>query len=206
MKQTGYFITFEGLDGCGKSTQAKLLADALEREGFKVLRTREPGGSLFSEHLRKIILDPNHRVSPITELLLYEASRASHTDEVIRPALEKNFVVICERYSDATIAYQGFGRGLPLKKIKFIDRFATGGLKPHLTIFLEIPVERSLARIRRKKDRLEMENKSFYMRVLQGYRKIRKQQKKRFVVVKGTGNIKKIHERVLSAVKKCLKI
>ncbi|MCD6413876.1 MAG: dTMP kinase [Elusimicrobia bacterium] len=204
-KGKGMFITFEGSDGCGKSTQAKLLENALKKRGFKVVRTREPGGSLFSEFLRKIILDPKQKVDPLAELLLYEASRASHTAEIILPALKKGFVVICERYSDASLAYQGYGRGIPIGKIKYIDRFATRGLKPDLTIFLKLPFGKSLDRIKRKKDRLELEKQSFHRRVASGYARICRENRGRVCVVKADSSPSKMHKKILRIVEKCLK-
>ncbi|MFH1958336.1 MAG: dTMP kinase [bacterium] len=201
----GLFITFEGSDGCGKSTQAKLLLAALRKRGYDIVRTREPGGSLFSEHLRKIILNPKHRVNPVAELFLYEASRAGHTAEVIVPALEKNSIVICERYSDATVAYQGYGRGLNMKDLMFADRVATGGRKPDVTIFMKLPAGKSLGRIKRKKDRLELEKDSFHRRVEEGYRKICSENRGRIHVVKADGSVGEVHKRILGIIEKCLK-
>lgn len=201
----GLFITFEGSDGCGKSTQAKLLLVALRKKGYNIIRTREPGGSLFSEHLRKIILSPKHKVNPISELLLYEASRASHTADVIVPALKKNYIVICERYSDATVAYQGFGRGLSMSDIKFVDKVATGGLKPDITIFLHLPFKKSIERIKGKKDRLELEKNSFHRRVARGYRKICAKNRGRIHVVRAEGSVSRVHKRILCIIEKCLK-
>jgi dTMP kinase len=201
----GVFITFEGGDGCGKSTQAGLLAESLRKKGYKIIRTREPGGSLFSEHLRELLLAPEHKVFPLAELMLYEASRAGHTAEVIRPALEKGKVVICERYSDATVAYQGYGRGLNMKDLRLIDRVATGGLKPDVTLYMKFPPGRSLGRIKRKKDRLELEKASFHRRVEEGYKRICRRNKKRVKVVDASGTQKEVHERILRIVEKCLK-
>ncbi|PKM99647.1 MAG: dTMP kinase [Elusimicrobia bacterium HGW-Elusimicrobia-2] len=201
----GVFITFEGGDGCGKSTQAGLLASALKNKGYKVVRTREPGGSLFCEHLRKLLLDPEHKVFPLAELMLYEASRAGHTAEVIRPALDKGHIVICERYSDATIAYQGYGRGLNMKDLRLIDKVATGGLKPDVTIYMKLPSGSSLGRIKRKKDRLELEKASFHKRVNEGYKHICASNKKRVKVVDAAGSQKQVHDRILRIAEKCLK-
>ncbi|MEA2082365.1 MAG: dTMP kinase [Elusimicrobiota bacterium] len=201
----GLFITFEGGDGCGKSTQAGLLAEALMKAGHEIVRTREPGGSLFCEHLRKLLLDPAHKVVPLAELMLYEASRAGHTAETIKPALDKGWIVICERYSDATIAYQGYGRGLNMKNLRFIDNVATGGLKPDVTIYMKFPPGKSLGRIKRKKDRLELEEASFHKRVEDGYRRICARNKKRVKVVDAAGSQKQVHMRILRIVNKCLK-
>ena len=201
----GVFVTFEGGDGCGKSTQAGLLAKKLKQLGYSVVRTREPGGSLFSEHLRVLLLNPKHKVTPMAELFLYEASRAGHTAEIIEPALKAGKVVICERYSDATIAYQGSGRGIDMKDLKYVDRVATGGLKPDVTIYMKMPAGKSLGRIKRKKDRLEMENTAFHRRVSKGYAAIAAREKKRVHVVSASSGKSVIERKILSIVAEYLK-
>jgi len=201
----GIFITFEGGDGCGKSTQAGMLARALKQMGFKIIRTREPGGSLFSEHLRDIILDPKHSVVPRAELFLYEASRAGHTEEIINPALKAGKIVICERYSDATVAYQGYGRGIDMKKLLFVDRMATGGLQPDVTLYMKLPAGKSLGRIKGKKDRIELEKLSFHKRVEKGYADICRRNKKRVFVINAVGSAEKLHKKILNIVLKHLK-
>ncbi len=181
----GSFITFEGVEGAGKSTRCKELVSRLERSGISVLHTREPGGPPASERIRSLLLDPELLISPLTELMLYLASRASNVDLVIRPALGKGINVICERYSDATYAYQIGGRGLPAKPVKDADSLATGGLMPDLTILLDLDPEEGFARLRRqgrKKDRIELEMISFHRRVRQIYLELAEKEPRYFVI------------------------
>ncbi|MCD4700600.1 MAG: dTMP kinase [Candidatus Aegiribacteria sp.] len=181
----GTFITFEGVEGAGKSTRCRELIKSLDRSGISVLHTREPGGPPASEKIRSLLLDPELSISPLTELMLYLASRASNVDLVIRPALESGINVICERYSDATYAYQIGGRGLPEKPVKDADRLATGGLVPDLTILLDIDPEEGFARLRRqgrKKDRIELERISFHRRVRQIYLELASKEARYFVI------------------------
>ncbi len=181
----GSFITFEGVEGAGKSTRCKELIGRLERSGISVLHTREPGGPPASERIRSLLLDPELLISPLTELMLYLASRASNVDLVIRPALQKGINVICERYSDATYAYQIGGRGLPAKPVKEADSLATGGLMPDLTILLDLDPEEGFARLRRQgreKDRIELEKISFHRRVRQIYLELASNEPRYFVI------------------------
>ena len=181
----GSFITFEGVEGAGKSTRCRELISRLERSGIAVLHTREPGGPPASERIRSILLDPELLISPLTELMLYLASRASNVDLVIRPALQKGINVICERYSDATYAYQIGGRGLPAKPVKEADSLATGGLMPDLTILLDLDPEEGFARLRRQgreKDRIELEKISFHRRVRQIYLELASNEPRYFVI------------------------
>lgn len=229
-----FFITLEGPDGCGKTTQSILLAAYFRKKGFDVVHTREPGGTSFAENLRRILLDPKHKILPMAELLLYEASRAQHTDEIIRPALGKGKVVICERYTDATCAYQGYGRKIDLCAIEQLNKIATSGLLPDLTILLDIPVseglkrargERSLGRRREKRegedrrksarqtdgkwengDRLEQENSAFHNRVRKGYFALAKKEPERIKIVYADGTIKQIHKRICEEVTKRLEM
>lgn len=194
MKQ-GFFITLEGGEGSGKSTQARLLVRSLRRAGRRVVHTREPGGTSIAEAVRRILLRPGGRVAPMTELLLYEAARAQHVAEIIRPALEGGRVVVCERYTDATVAYQGFGRGLDGRQIDRLNETATGGLAPDLTFLLDVPVDRGLRAARSLSktiskggrrlagDRLEREPLAFHERVRAGYRALARQHPRRIVVV-----------------------
>jgi dTMP kinase len=169
----GRFIVLEGPDKCGKSTQAKLLARHLRRRGIRFIHTREPGGTGLAEAIRAVLLDPRHEVDPLAELLLYEASRAQHTREKILPALRKGSWVLSERYSLATMAYQGCARGLAMPMIRTLDRIATGGLRPDLTIVLDIPESEFASRDRaRRLDRLERESLAFRKRVREGYRRL----------------------------------
>jgi dTMP kinase len=166
----GLFIVFEGPDKSGKSTQARLLAAALRAQGREVLHTREPGGTSVAEGVRKVLLDPALTIDPLAELFLYEASRAQHTNEKIVPALRAGKIVISERFTMSTDAYQGVARGLGLKTTATLNKIATGGLKPDLTVLLDIPVAEFDARDKgRELDRLERENAEFRLKVRRGY-------------------------------------
>lgn len=167
----GAFIVLEGPDKSGKSTQAKRLVAALEGAGLKALHTREPGGTGLAEAVRRVVLDPDLRVHPLAELLLYEAARAQHTAELILPALKDGAVVVCERYTLATLVYQGLARGLGVALARRVDRVATGGLTADLTLVLDIPPELFKRRDpSRAHDRLEREAPAFRRRVRNGYR------------------------------------
>ncbi|HOQ80857.1 MAG TPA: dTMP kinase, partial [Candidatus Cloacimonadota bacterium] len=163
----GFFITFEGIEGCGKSTQAKLLFDYLVENGYNVTLTREPGGTDISEKIRELLLDcQNSKMNKETEILLYMASRSQHTGELIIPALESGSIVLCDRYFDSTLAYQGYARGIEISTIKTINSYASFGLIPDLTFFLDITIDESFRRIKDKKpDRLEYEPRSFHDKV-----------------------------------------
>ena len=188
----GVFITFEGIEGSGKSTQITQIANYLSAHGRTVALTREPGGTAIGDQVRKILLDPaNTALHPKAELLLYAAGRAQHLAQVILPALEAGKVVLCDRFSDATLAYQGYGRGLDLELIRSLDRMATDGLRPDLTILLDIEASAGLARARGRNSRggfeaearFENEQLSFHERVRRGYLELAKQELGRFRVV-----------------------
>jgi dTMP kinase len=173
VKARGLFVVLEGPDKSGKSTQARLLAARLKEEGHAVVHTREPGGTSFAEEVRRILLDPSHPVDPLAELLLYEASRAQHTEELLRPALAEGKIVVCERYTLSTVVYQGYGRGIDLKVVDAANALATGGLKPDLTFVFDIPDSEFAARdAHRPHDRLESEPEAFRARVRRGYKAI----------------------------------
>ena len=199
-KMTGLFITFEGIDFCGKTTQAQKLTSYLKKKGHNVLLLREPGGDRIAEKIRKVLLsEKNSGMTPLAELLLYEASRAQLTQRVIQPVLEEGKVVICDRYSDSTLAYQGYGRGLDKKVIRYLNRISTFGLLPHLTILLDVPVETSFERRRkekRKKDRLEKERFGFHQSIREGYLEIARKNKRRIEVVDGTDDVQKTWQKV----------
>lgn len=174
-RHKGLFIVFEGPDKSGKSTQARLLADTLKGRGHEVLHTREPGGTSVAEGVRKVLLDPALTIDPLAELFLYEASRAQHTNEKIIPALKAGQVVISERFTMSTDAYQGVARGLGLATTTVLNKIATSGLKPDITILLDIPVSEFDDRDKgRELDRLERENAAFRLKVRQGYLKAAK--------------------------------
>lgn len=173
MKKGGLFLTFEGTDGVGKTTQIKLAAQWLTSLKYRVLLTREPGGSPLSEKIRKLLLDPDEAITPRTELFLYEAARVEHIEKVVRPALEKGFVVLCDRFTDATMAYQGYARGLNKKMISTLNQIATQNLSPRLTIWLDRPpriaLQKAQGRGRQGGDRIEREGLNFQKKVRRGY-------------------------------------
>jgi dTMP kinase len=179
------FITFEGLDGSGKSTQAGLLRARLEAEGEDVVATREPGGTELGERIRELVLHGGH-VAPWAEALLYAASRAQHVEEVIRPALERGASVICDRYVDSSVAYQGVGRGLGLDRVLELNLDAVGGLLPDRTFLLLIDPAQAPARLQGHHDRLEREGDDFRTRVDAGYRELATRFPERIVVLDGT--------------------
>jgi dTMP kinase len=206
----GIFITFEGIEGCGKSTQLELLAKELENRGLKVLKTQEPGGTKIGAMIRKILLDPkNKAITPMTELMLYGASRSQHLKEVILPAIEAGKIVLCDRYSDSTVAYQCYGRGLNLEAIKRLDSLLTGGLKPSLTILLDIDPEKGLLRAKKrieknnsmKENRIEQEGFSFHKRVREGYLKIAEEEPDRIRVIGADLPVEEIHKKIIEIVK-----
>jgi dTMP kinase len=201
----GTFITFEGIEGSGKSTQAALLKAFLEEQGLDVLVTREPGGSPIGEQIRRILLDPgNHGMVPLAELLLYEASRCQHVEAVIRPALERGRTVICDRFFDASTAYQGYARGLGIKMVSDLNLVATGGRKPDLTIVLDLPVDTGLQRLGRSLDRIEREAVEFHERVRQGYLQIAEDEPGRVKVVNAAGSVDDTFSDVMNLVGKVL--
>jgi len=208
-KRRGIFITLEGPDGSGKTTQALLLARYLQRKGHRVVRTREPGGTSIAEALRRIILNPKNRISKLTEVLLYEAGRAQHTSELILPALGKGKTVICERYTDATLAYQGYGRNLDIRMVNELNRIASSGLKPDLTILLDVDVREGLKRVKkisgRKMDRMERESIRFHQRVRKGYLEIGSREPGRVKLVRSKETPEKTHLEVVKAIKKLVK-
>ena len=196
----GLFIVFEGPDKSGKSTQARLLADTLRGRGHAVLHTREPGGTSVAEGVRKVLLDPALTIDPLAELFLYEASRAQHTNEKIIPALKAGQVVISERFTMSTDAYQGAARGLGLDPATTLNRIATSGLKPDLTILLDIPGAEFDSRDQgRELDRLERENAEFRLKVRNGYLKAAKGDP-RAVVLNGKLPADVLQARILALV------
>jgi len=200
----GILITFEGIDYSGKTTQAKKLVNYLRRKGFKVMLLREPGGEKVSESIRKVLLSSrNIGMNPFTELLLYMASRAQLVSKIILPALRQGKVVICDRFCDSSLAYQGYGRGIHKKMIESLNRVSVFGLKPDLTILIDIPIQVFTKRMRRndkKKDRIEKEKIDFYRKVRNGYLRIAQKEKKRFKVINGSNEIGKVWSEIRQAV------
>jgi dTMP kinase len=180
------FITLEGSDGSGKTSQLPGLAEALRSQGFELLTTREPGGTSIGDQIRRVLFDlDNKTMNPRTEILLFQASRAQLVEEIIRPALKAGLIVLCDRYADSTLAYQGYGHGVDLDVLREIVSFATGGLKPDLTIFLDIPVEEGLKRRNKGGDwnRLDDYDLVFHRRVRAGYAELIAAEPERWVVV-----------------------
>ena len=171
-KHRGILITFEGIDGCGKSTQARKLCARLRSQGYDVLLIREPGGTPTSEKIRRVLLDRKLTISPKAELLLYEAARAHLTETVIDPALKAGRIVICDRYFDSTTAYQGYGRGLNLALIGRLNGVASLNITPNLTFVFDIDYDTSCARRGSRPDRLEGEKRAFFERVRRGFRSL----------------------------------
>lgn len=200
---SGKFITFEGIDGSGKSTQLRLLAASLRALGLDVITTREPGGTELGRQLRAAFLETHEKVAPMAELLAFAADRAQHVEFLIKPALAENKIVISDRYADATFAYQGAGRGFPAEKVDQVIALATGDLKPDLTLFFDIPVAMAMTRMsvrdetEAKANRMDAETAEFYTRVRESYLTIAKAEPERFVVVDASRSIEEIH-RVVS--------
>lgn len=191
----GKFISFEGIEGTGKSTQAKLLQQSLLGLGYEVILTEEPGGTLISLRIREILLSVDHtNMKPLTELLLYNAARAQHIEEVILPALNRGAVVITDRFTDSTFAYQGYGRGIDLNLLESIDKIATNGLRPDITVLLDLDVETGLKRNRRinKTDRLELEDVEFHKRVRKGYHELAAKEPERIKVLDASVGIEEL--------------
>ncbi|MBN1575183.1 MAG: dTMP kinase [Chitinispirillaceae bacterium] len=196
----GYFVTFEGVDGCGKSSQAGLLAKRLRSEGYAVVTTREPGGAPIAEKIRALLLDPAHlEMVNECEVLLYLAARAQHLREKIVPELERGAIVICDRFQDATFAYQGFGREVPLEQLRLMNSFATGGVDPDLTFIFDLPVEKAIERLaamKKPEDRLEAGGRAFFERIRNGYRSIAADAPDRIVLLDGALPIEVLAEKV----------
>jgi dTMP kinase len=192
----GIFISFEGIEGTGKSSQAKLLQQSLVGLGYEVILTEEPGGTLISLRIREILLSVDHsNMKPLTELLLYNAARAQHIEEVILPALNRGSVVITDRFTDSTFAYQGYGRGIDPDLLESIDKIATNGLRPDITILLDLDVETGLKRNRRinKTDRLELEDVEFHERVRKGYHELAAKEPERIKALDASVGIEELN-------------
>ena len=203
----GTFITFEGIDGSGKSTQLKLLNNFLRAHGCNAVITREPGGTPLGLRLREALLDALEEVDPLTELLVFAADRAQHVRRMLLPELEAGRVVISDRYADATIAYQGAGRGFDSQLIAQIVQLATGGLKPDLTLLFDVSIDESTSRTTRRstgrgsaaksgRDRLDIEDAEFHARVRDAYLKLARAEPKRIKVIDASGPVERTHDRV----------
>lgn len=206
MKPNALFITFEGIEGCGKTTQAKLFVETLHQLHVPALLTREPGGTRIGDQIRKILLHAeNTDMVPMAELLLYEASRAQHVQQVILPNLRNGIHVICDRYGDASVAYQGVGRSLTPQLVKEANRLATGGLQPHLTILIDIAPQQGLSRARARnlafdfaieEGRFEEEDIVFHRKVREGYLALAQEHPERFHIIDGSGSLAEVSRQI----------
>ncbi|MEN6521943.1 MAG: dTMP kinase [Armatimonadota bacterium] len=199
MTGRGFFISLEGPEGSGKSTQIRLLAAALEDQGYNVVVTAEPGGDPVAQEIRSIVLHSKSDIAPEAELLLYLAARAQHVRHIILPALQRGEIVVSDRYADSSFAYQGYARGLDLATLRELNDFATGGLVPDLTLLLDVPVEFGLER-QQDKNRFEAESVAFHEKVRAGFLDLAKAEPKRWAVIDATGSIEEVRERVIDAV------
>jgi dTMP kinase len=214
----GYFISFEGVEGCGKTTQIKLLSELLSAHGIRSVLTREPGGCPIADKIRAILLDAENRaLSPLAELMLYSAARAQHVTEVIAPALEAGKVVLCDRFCDATVAYQSFGRGIDRVVIETLNLQACQGITPNLTVLVDcdpaVGLERARSRIEAssgpREERFELEALAFHSRVRAGYQQLAADEPDRFLIIDGSGTIEEnfatISTQVLARIPEALR-
>ncbi len=209
----GIFITIEGVEGSGKTTLAGMLRGYFVEDGREVVGVREPGGTELGERVRSILLSHTGRIDPWAELLLYEACRAQVVEEVIRPSLERGMVVICDRFTDSTLAYQGYGRGLDLEAVESINRWVSKGIMPDITFLLDCPpevgLERALGRINStagpREDRFEREDMDFHRRVREGYLKIARMEPERVRIIDATGDVESIYRKVRDVLQRYLR-
>lgn len=199
MSKKGRFITFEGADGCGKTTQLNLLAEFLSKE-FDVIKTREPGAKGLGTQLREILLNYDAIVAPECESFLFLADRAQHIATLVKPAIEEGKIVLCDRHTDSTVAYQGYGRGLDLEQINYLNRIATQGVKPDLTLIFDVDIETSMKRVGKEKDRMESGGIEFFNKVRNGYLTLAKQEPERIKVIDSSRSIEEVFEDVKKAV------
>ena len=203
----GIFITFEGSEGSGKTTQAQMLKDYLEERSKEVILVREPGGTPVGEKLREILLESGEEIeiAPVTEALLFAADRAQLVSQVVRPALERGSIVIGDRFIDSSLAYQGVARGCGLEAVKNLNEWATDGLEPNLTLFLDLPVAEGLARVSKvEPDRIESEKIEFHENVRSGYSMLQKIFSYRYTVINASGTAEEVHSLVISEVDKTI--
>lgn len=205
------FVTFEGPEGCGKTTQVRLLAERLRARGYDVLTTREPGGTRIGDQIRAILLNPAHtEMVPAAEILLFSAARAQIVHEVILPHLQRGGIVLCDRFADSTLAYQGYGHGLNSDVLRVITAFATAGLTPDVTFYLDIPVEEGLRRKAQagqaEWNRMEQRELAYHQRVQDGYRQLIATEPTRWVVIDAGKSIEDIHMQVMQEVERRLAV
>ncbi len=195
---TGLLVSLEGIDGCGKSTQAELIKEKLSSKGIDHLSVREPGGTVAGEEIRSILLGKDRISSLQAELMLYMAARSELVRQVIRPALQRGAIVICDRFADSTVAYQGYGGGMSIKTIKSLNNIATGGLKPQLTLLFDLSVEKAAARRGGRRDRMEEKDDYFHARVRSGFLQIAAAEPGRFKVIDASAGVEIQHQAVWS--------
>jgi len=194
--KNGLFITFEGIDGCGKTTQLNLLSEYLKTKGFEVLITREPGAVGLGEKIREILLNYDGEVSSKCEAFLFLADRAQHIDTIVKPAVEAGKIVLCDRHTDSSVAYQGYGRGVDISQIKMLNNIATGAFIPDLTFVFDVDVETSMQRVGKNMDRMESAGTEFFERTRKGYLEIGKEEPDRVKVINSKDSIENIFEQV----------
>lgn len=204
MDKRGLFITFEGVDGCGKTTQMKLLSEYLESKGYEVVLTREPGAKGLGEKIREILLHYDGEVSSKAESFLFLADRAQNIEKIVNPSVVAGKMVLCDRHTDSTVAYQGYGRGVDIDELKMLNNLAVGNRKPDITFVFDIDVETSMTRVGKEKDRMESAGIEFFNRVRNGYLEIAKQESARVVVVDSMRQIEVIQTDVRNIVDKLI--
>lgn len=206
---SGVFITFEGIEGCGKTTQITRLAELLRQQQLAVVVTREPGGCAVADKIRAILLDStNKAITSECELLLYAAARAQHISEVVKPALQQGKIVLCDRFCDATIAYQGYGRQLDIATIERLNEYACQGISPQLTLLLDLDVTTGLTRARQRnahdhildEDRFEAESLEFHQRIRDAYLSLSRSQSQRIKVIDATGDQGSVFDRIVTTI------
>jgi dTMP kinase len=200
----GLFITFEGADGCGKSTQMQLLKQYLQNKGYNIVETREPGGKGLGEKIREILLNYDGEVSDRCESFLFLADRAQNIDIIVKPAIRDGKIVLCDRHTDSSVAYQGYGRGLDIEEINRLNTLSTGGLKPDLTYVFDVDIETSMTRVGKEKDRMESAGDEFFNKVRKGYLEIAKQEPERVKVINAKNDIETVFQDVLKEIEPLL--
>ena len=206
MRRRGFFITFEGPEGSGKSSQSRRLVRWLKRQGYRVVFLRDPGSTALGQQLRQVLLHAPVPLSPLAEALLFIGGRVQLVEEKIRPALAKRFIVVCDRFHDATVAYQGFGGELDVPWLNRIGRSAIGGVMPQLTLLLDVPPAKGFARIKRAKDRIERKARVFHERVRAGYRTLAAREPNRFIVLNAMQPPEEIQRRIQQTVTRRLAV
>ena len=202
--QKGLFITFEGADGCGKTTQLNLLYEYLKNKGYDVVITREPGAAGLGEKIRELLLNYDGEVSSHCESFLFLADRAQNIDIIVKPALQKGRIVLCDRHTDSTVAYQGYGRGLDITEINKLNTLATNGLVPDLTIVFDVDIETSMKRVGNNKDRMENSGIEFFNRVRKGYLELATKNPKRIKVIDSTKEISEVFSLLVQEIEKSI--